>query len=154
MRPLRSEFLFHLDLQVNPQPLAVGEVPLGQRRITLITGGTFEGPRLRGRVVPGANAAWVVVRRDDVVQLEVRLTLQTDDGGWIYMTYPGIGHGSADVMHQVNTGHAARPEDYYFRILPLFETSAPAYAWLNKLVAVGTGERAASGPNYDVYAVL
>lgn len=154
MRPLNSEFLFHLDLAVDPDPLAVGEVPLGRRRITVITGGTFEGPRLRGAVVPGANAAWVMVRSDGVVQLEARVTLRTHDGAWIYMTYPGLGHGPPEVMNKVNTGRAATPDEYYFRILPMFETSSPDYAWLNRLMAVGIGERAATGPNYDVYAVL
>jgi hypothetical protein len=154
MRELRSEFLFHLRLQVDPQPQPIGAVPLGQRRITVIKSGTFEGPRLRGSVVPGANAAWVLVRADGAVQLQARVTLRTDDGAWIYMSYPGIGYGAKEVMDRVNTGRAAEPGDYYFRITPLFETSAPAYAWLNTLMAVGVGERAAEGPNYDVHRIL
>ena len=154
MRPLKSEFLFHMDLKVNPQPLAVGPVPLGTRRITVITGGTVEGPRIKGTVVPGANAAWVIARADDVVQLEARVTIRTADGAWIYMTYPGLGHGPKEVMARVNSAQAVGPDEYYFRILPMFETSSAEYAWLNKVMAVGIGERAATGPNYDVYAVL
>ena len=154
MRPLKSDFLFHLDLTVNPDLQAVGEVPLGKRRITVITGGTAEGPRVRAAVVPGACAAWVMGRADGVVQLDVRVTLRTHDGAWIYMTYPGLGHGSPEVMARVNSGQAVSVDDYYFRILPQFETASPDYAWLNRLMAVGIGERAAKGPNYDVYAVL
>ena len=82
------------------------------------------------------------------------VTLQTDDGAWIYMTYPGLGHGPREVMARVNSAQAVSPDAYYFRILPMFETSNPDYAWLNKVMAVGIGERAATGPNYDVHAVL
>ncbi len=154
MAELRSEFLFKLTLLIDPEPQAVGEVPHGRRRITVIRDGHFEGPALRGRVVPGANAAWVLVGSDDVVRLEVRLTLQTDDGAWIYMHYPGIGAGPPEVMQRVNAGQAVSPEDYYFRIAAQFETSAAQYAWLNKLLAVGVGERAQAGPIYDVYRIL
>lgn len=154
MLPLRSQFLFHLDLTVNPETQAVAEVPHGKRRITVITGGTFAGPRLRGTVVPGACAAWVLVGADGVVRLEARVTLRTDDGAWIYMHYPGIGHGPPEVMARVNSGQAADPADYYFRTAAQFETSAPEYAWLNRLFAIGVGVRAADGPKYDVYEIL
>ena len=154
MRELRSRYLFTLTLLVDPSPHPIGAVPLGTRRITVITGGTFTGPRLRGTVVPGACAAWVVVRADGVVQLEARVTLRTDDGAWIYMHYPGIGHGAPEVMNRVNTGRAADPADYYFRTVAQFETAAPAYGWLNRIFAVGVGERATAGPIYDVHEIL
>ncbi len=154
MNDLKSVFLFKLTLAVHPDPQAVGAVPCGTRRIVVITGGHFQGPRLRGTVVPGASAAWVLVRPDEVVQLQARVTLCTDDGALILMHYPGIGHGSPEVMQRVNAGRAVTSADYYFRTAPLFETSAPAYAWLNKVIAVGVGERAAAGPIYDVFQVL
>lgn len=154
MLPLKSEFLMHLALTVDPATQPIGAVPQGTRRVTVITGGSFDGPRLRGTVVPGANAAWVLVGPDDVVRLEARVTLRSEDGAWIYMHYPGIGHGPAEVMRRVNTGQAVDPGEYYFRTAAQFETSAPAYAWLNKLFAIGVGERAADGPKYDVYAIL
>lgn len=154
MRALRSEFLFNLDLRVDPQVQAVGNVPLGTRRITVITGGRFEGPRLRGSVVPGANAAWVIVRSDGGLELQARVSLRTEDGALIYMHYPGLGYGTPEVMARINSGQPVGPDDYYFRITPRFETSAPAYAWLNTLMAVGVGERTATGPNYDVHRIL
>jgi Protein of unknown function (DUF3237) len=154
MRELRSEFLFHLRLQVDPQTQPIGAVPQGQRRITLIRSGSFEGPRLKGSVVPGANAAWVLVGNDGVVRLQVRLSLRTADGAWIYMHYPGIGAGAPEVLARVNAGQAVPADAYYFRIAPQFETGAPAYAWLNSILAVGVGERGAEGPNYDVHRIL
>lgn len=129
-------------------------MPLGTRRIVVIRGGHFAGPRLRGKVLPAAGAAWVLVRADGVVQLHARMTLQTHDGALLYMSYPGLGHGPPEVMERVNAGLATPPDSYYFRITPLFETSAPDYAWLNKVICVGVGERAAAGPIYDVYQIL
>ena len=154
MLPLNSEFLFHLALTVDPHPHPIGAVPRGIRRITVINGGTCEGPRIRGTVVPGANAAWVLVGTDGTVRLEARVTLRTDDGAWIYMHYPGIGHGSHEVMQRVNTGFSVEPGAYYFRTIAQFETAAPRYDWLNRVFAVGVGERAADGPKYDVYEIL
>jgi Protein of unknown function (DUF3237) len=154
MRELRSEFLFNLALQVDPHPQPIGAVPLGTRRITVITAGRFEGPRLKGSVVPGANAAWVIVRPDTALQLQARVTLRTEDGAWIYMHYPGLGYGTPEVMARINSGQPVGPDDYYFRIAPQFETAAPAYAWLNTIMAVGIGERTATGPVYDVHCIL
>ena len=154
MLPLKSEFLFHLSLTVASTSQPIGAVPQGTRRITEITGGTCEGPRIKGKVVPGANGAWVLVGTDGTVRLEARVTLQTDDGALIYMHYPGIGHGSGEVMQRVNSGRAAEPGAYYFRTVAQFETAAPRYDWLNRVFAVGVGERAADGPKYDVYEIL
>lgn len=154
MLPLKYEYLFHLSLTVAPDPHPIGAVPLGKRRITVITGGTCEGPRIKGTVVPGANAAWVLMGADETVRLEARVTLRTDDGAWIYMHYPGIGHGSHEVIQRVNSGRAVDPAQYYFRTVAQFETAAPRYDWLNRVFAVGVGERAADGPKYDVYEIL
>ena len=154
MGELQSELLFRITLIVDPNPQAVGEVPLGTRRIVTGTGGEFAGPRIRGEVLSAPGGAWVLVRGDGVVELQARVTLRTDDGALIYMHYPGLGHASPEVMARVNSGQAVSPEQYYFRIAPLFETSAPAYEWLNKIISVGVGERAAAGPIYDVYQIL
>ena len=154
MLPLKSEFLFHLSLTVGADPHPIGAVPRGTRRITVITGGTCAGPRIKGTVVPGANAAWVLVGADETVRLEARVTLRSDDGAWIYMHYPGIGHGPREVMRRVNAGLPVEPGAYYFRTVAQFETAAPRYDWLNRVFAVGVGERAADGPKYDVYEIL
>jgi hypothetical protein len=80
--------------------------------------------------------------------------LQTDDGALIGMTYRGVRHGPAEVMAKVNRGEPVDPSSYYFRTATLFETSAPRYEFLNRLVAVGTGRRTAEGPIYEVFEVL
>ena len=63
--------------------LDVGAVPHGTRRIAPLDGGTFEGPRLRGTVLPGSSADWLLLRPDGVLELDFRATLQTDDGASI-----------------------------------------------------------------------
>jgi hypothetical protein len=133
-----------------PRPL--GATPFGQRRIVRITGGSFEGPRLRGTVLP-EGGDWLLLRPDGVLQLDVRATLQTDDGHLIYMTYRGLRHGPPEVIERLNRGETVDPKSYYFRTSPVFETAAAPYDWLNRIVAVATGERLPAGPIYTVYEV-
>src|SRR5467141_3163186 len=102
-------------------PQKLGTVPHGMRSIVPVTGGDFEGPRLRGKVLPGGGD-WLLLRPDGVLELDLRITLETDDQALIYMTFQGLRHGS------------------YFRTLPRFETSTEAYAFLNRIVSVGVGE--------------
>src|SRR2546425_9978427 len=67
----------------------IGAVPHGTRATVPISGGRFEGPRLRGRVVPGGGD-WTLLRTDGVLELDLRLTLQTEDGVLIHTTFVGI----------------------------------------------------------------
>ena len=84
-----------MTLQVLVAPAQkLGAVPHGTRAIAPITGGTFEGPRLRGKVLPG-GADWTLLRTDGVLELDLRITLETDDGALIYMTSFGLRHGPA-----------------------------------------------------------
>ena len=152
MAELRTTHLFTLVLEVaGAQP--IGATPAGDRRVGLVGGGRFTGPRLKGIVLPG-GADWIVLRPDGVTTLDVRLVLQTEDGAAIGMTYRGLRHGPAAVMDRLNRGEAVDPAEYYFRTAVVFETAAPGYAWLNRIVAVGTGHRPPSGPVYDVFEVL
>jgi hypothetical protein len=151
-RPLRSEFLFTLTGTVG-SPIEVGEMPQGQRRIVPIEGGAFEGPRLRGRVLPN-GADWMSIRPDQVLAIDCRAALETHDGALIYMSYRGFRHGPPEIMEALDRGESVDPSEYYFRISPTFETGRDDYAWLNRIVAVGIGRRVPSGPIYDVYAIL
>ncbi len=134
--------------------LDVGATPRGTRRIAPLSGGTFEGPRLRGTVLPGASADWLLLRADGVLELDLRATLRTEDGALISMRSFGLRHGPADVIAALGRGEAVDPSRYYFRTTPRFETSHPSYSFLNRLVAVATGDRQAEGPIYSVYEVL
>lgn len=131
----------------------IGETPSGNRRIGLVAGGTFDGPRLRGTVLPG-GADWIIGRPDGVTTLDVRIVLQTDDGVTIGLTYRGLRHGPAAVMEKVNSGQWVDPSEYYFRTAINFETASPEYAWLNGIIGIGMGSRPPEGPVYDIFEVL
>ncbi len=104
-------------------------------------------------LLPGGGD-WVLGRPDGSIALDVRLTLKTDDGASILMTYRGYRQGPPDVLARLAKGEAVDPSLYYFRINPLFETASERYAWLNNVVAVGVGERLADGPRYTVHEIL
>src|SRR5476649_12837 len=126
-------------------PQKIGAVPHGTRVIAPIASGTFEGPRLRGKVLPGGGD-WTLLRSDGVLELDLRITLETDDGALIYMTSFGLRHGPAEVLAALTRGESVDPSTYYFRTAPRFEASAPRYAFLNRLIAIASGDRRATGP--------
>ena len=105
-----------------------------------VTGGEFEGPKVKGTIVP-PGGDWVHARRNRTLHLDVRLMLVTDDGESILMTYQGIGHPQEDGSLSIRTA-------------PTFETGAEAYAWLNDVQAVGIGTAGADSVTYEVYALV
>jgi hypothetical protein len=144
-----------MTLQVDAAaPQNIGAVPHGVRRTAPISGGNFEGPRLRGTVLPGGSGDWLLLRSDGVLELDLRVTLRTDDGALISMKSFGLRHGPPDVIAAVGRGEIVDPSTYYFRTTPLFETADPAYAFLNRLVAVAVGDRRPEGPVYTIHEVL
>jgi hypothetical protein len=94
------------------------------------------------------------LRQDGVLMLDVRITLRTDDGALIYMSYRGMRHGPQWVLDRLAKGEKVDPSEYYFRTTPLFETASDKYSFLNRIVCVATGRREATGPIYDVFQVL
>ncbi len=135
------------------EPLVVGRTAGGLRRIINITGGTFSGPRLSGKVLPG-GADWQIIKSDGITELEAKYTLETDDGALIYITNWGLRHGPKEVMEKLMAGEYVSPDAYYFRTVPRFETGTEKYAWLNGLIAVASGERQADKVMINVYEVL
>src|SRR5258708_10518366 len=125
-------------------PQRLGTVPHGVRSVVPVIGGDFEGPRLRGKVLPGGGD-WLLQRSDGVLELDLRITLETDDHASIYMTFQGVRHGSPDVIAALGRGEVVDPARYYFRTVPRFETSAQAYASLNALITLGAGARRPMG---------
>jgi hypothetical protein len=132
-------FAFEVRATVGP-PMEVGQVAQGRRRIVPITGGTFEGPNVRGKVMNG-GADWQIIRADGFTELDTRYTLETDKGQIIYVQNPGIRHAAPDVMKRLLAGELVEPALVYFRTVPKFETSSPDLQWLTRSVFIGTGER-------------
>jgi uncharacterized protein DUF3237 len=131
----------------------IGAVPQGIRVTAPIASGHFEGPRLRGKVLPGGGD-WTLLRGDGVLELDLRITLETDDGALIHMASFGLRHGPADVIAALARGDRVDPASYYFRTAPRFETGHPKYAFLNRLVAVSSGDRRPEGPIYTIEEIL
>ena len=113
----------------------------------LLAVGTITGPTW-------PVAAWALTRNDGWLQLDVRLTLETDDGARIFMPYRAIRHGQEAILERLSKGEAVDPSEYYFRIAAFFETGAEKYAWLNHIISVGYGERLAKGPRYTIFEIL
>ena len=150
---IETKHLFTMPVEVETPLQMVGATPIGDRRIAKVTGGSFTGPELKGTILPGGGD-WLLLRADGTLQLDVRVTLKTDDDALIYMTYRGFRHGPPEVMQRLNKGEEVDPSEYYFRISPFFETGTEKYDWLNRVVSVGTGHRLASGPVYEIYQIL
>ena len=134
-------------------PQKVGTVPHGIRSIVPVTGGGFEGQRLRGNVLPG-GADWLLLRGDGVLELDLRITLETDDHALIYMRFQGIRQGPPEVIAALGRGEVVDPAKYYFRTLPSFETSSEKYAFLNRIISVGVGEARPDGAVHRIEEVL
>ena len=145
--------LFVLQALLDP-PHINAATPLGVRKAVPVIGGTFEGERLRGTIAPYGGHDWALTRNDGALILDVRLTLITDDGEAILMTYYGIRTGSPDALARLARGQAVDPSELYFRTTPRFETASEKYGWLNSIICVGMGERPPEGPRYHVYEVL
>jgi hypothetical protein len=148
---IELEHLMKVNITLEPAR-DLGDAPLGRRRIIGITGGSFAGPRLSGKVLPG-GADWQLIRADGVAFLDARYTLQTADGALVYVNNKGYRHGPPEVIERLARGEEVDPALYYMRATPWFETSAPAYAWLNRSICVATGARRAAAVELDFYEV-
>jgi hypothetical protein len=129
-----------------------GKTPYGERRVIDILGGRVEGPRLKGKILPGAD--WQIVRPDGVTDLAARYGIETDDGERILVRSDGLRHGPPDVIAALARGEAVEPSRYYFRTVMRFEAADPALAWLNRILALGTGAREKFAVRLDVYEVV
>jgi hypothetical protein len=151
MEDPKLEFLFELTAQID-RPQRIGETGHGNRQIIPVTGGSFEGPSLKGKVLPGGGD-WSIVRPNGVAELDVRLTLETEDGALLYAHYPGYLTNVPQIMGRWRSGEDIPLDEYYFAVTPQFETSSEALAWLGRTVCVGIGKVIARGVQYRVYAV-
>jgi hypothetical protein len=149
MPKLEYLMTYHADLK---PPVNIGAVPAGLRQIYDVTGGSFEGPGLKGKIVP-SGADWLLIGNDGVGRLDVRATFETDDGAHIYMQYYGVIQMSPKITEALAAGGETQYGDTYFMTQPRFETGDERYAWLNSIVAVAEGRAKTSAVEYRVYKV-
>ncbi|MBI2687836.1 MAG: DUF3237 domain-containing protein [Acidobacteria bacterium] len=143
-----------LTLRINTQtPIPAGPGPFGTRIVSNAVSGTFEGPRLRGKVLEGGGD-WALSDGEGGLRLDVRLLLETDDGARIYVQYTGV-LVMNEKTEQALQGHGDTEfADTYFMTQPRFETGDPRYRWLNRVVAIGEGRIPAGAVEYIIYEAV
>jgi hypothetical protein len=125
---------------VTGKALVMGDyMGTGTRLMVPVLSGDFEGPKLRGKVVPGGTE-WPLVRHDGKGTIDARYTFETDDGVFINIRNTGHRYGPPDVMQRLNL-EWVDPDQYYFRTYAVFEAPAGKYAWLSDFVFLGIAER-------------
>jgi len=155
-RPALSEppalkFVMRLSVEV-AAPMELGEIDGVKKRVIPIAGGSFEGPNIKGKVIPG-GADWQYTRPDGVAVLEARYTLRTDGGSLISVVNRGFRHGVPGLAAMIASGRKVPRSEYYFVTSPVFEASDEGLAWLTKAVFVGEAERQADRVVVDVWQV-
>jgi hypothetical protein len=140
MSDVKTRPLFRIELELDV--LELKGTPYGTRRIAQILGGEFMGPRLKGKVTT-RGGGWMLLRHDKMLDIEMRITLQTDDNCHIYMHWKGMRPAPGE-----------EPENYYFRATPYFETNSEKYDWLNRICSIAAGSVSDRKRFLEVFEVL
>ena len=149
---LNTSFLGELKIDIMGSHI-FGATPMGQfRRVDYFESGHLQGPRIDARIVTGSADA-LLRRFDGVVQPDVRLTLEINGGGHLFIQYRGYRHATPEVMEQIAQGETVDMADVYLRTALFFETDSKDHDWMNRTVAIGVGREPAAAI-YDVYEVL
>ena len=129
------------------EPQAIGKAQFGTRAIYDVIGGTLEGPKLKGKLLP-SGGDWILLDDNGVGRLDVRFTFETDDGALIYVQYYGILVMDPEAAA---SGQETQFGDNYFMTQPRFETGDERYLWLNNIVVVGEGRTLPNAVEYKLY---
>lgn len=152
MENLPHDHLLTLTLDVDfASTTQIGKTSSGHRAIAPVTGGSFDGPQLKGTVAPGSD--WFLVEPDGSLLIDVRLTLTTEDGVAIYLSYTGSMRGRGDAMARFAKGELLDKADYNLVIQAKLECGDRRYSWLNGLPVVGVGKQTLKGPIYSLFSI-
>jgi hypothetical protein len=146
-----NEPIFTVDAELEAV-LSLGHTPYGERRVVGITGGTVQGPKLKGRILPG-GADWQIIRKDGAADIQARYIIETERGARVVVDSKGLRHGPPDVLERLARGDKVDPAQYYFRTVMRFETGDAELDWLNRILALARGRREARSVRLDVYEV-
>jgi Protein of unknown function (DUF3237) len=148
------EFAFEIKINIDTgNILDAGKTAKGIKRIIPLSGGSFEGPSIKGEVVPGGYD-WQLLRPDQVAEIDACYLLKTGDGATITIVNTGLRYGPAAIMERMAKGEATDPSSYYFRTIPVFETGDARYEWLTKHIFIANGIRKSSQVIIQVWKVL
>ena len=153
--PLLTELpVEHLvDLSIDLESPQLVPTPLGLRYTLILKQGRFEGPKLRGEVLPGGGD-WITFGTDGIGRLDARATLRTDDGALIHLDVHGVSRVPEDAQSRLEAGEKIPFAESYIRATPKFETSDDRYTWINEAVSVGYNEFSPGHIDYRIYKVL
>ena len=146
---LRELMTIRVDLDA---PESFGKFPLGERRLITFDGGTFEGPDIRGTVAPG-GVDWQLVMPDGTLEIRAHYALRTDEGEAIEVVSEGVRTAPPEVMARLTAGEQVDASEYYFRTHIRMSTGSARWDRLNRVLAVGWGERAKRGVAIHVHEV-
>lgn len=124
----------------------------GERRYVPLGGGTVRGPELNGELVSG-GVDWQVQRADGVLEIQAHYVIRTTDGALVEVMSEGLRHGPAEVMARLARGDLVGRDEYFFRTLMRFQTGAPVWSHLNRVMALAVGQREAAQVLLDVYRI-
>ncbi|MGW7051650.1 DUF3237 domain-containing protein [Streptomyces sp. NPDC054887] len=127
-------FAFEIRAEI-AEPLHIGHGDGERTEFTPITGGSVEGPRLRGTVLAGGGD-WSSTR-GEICELEARYLIRAEDGAVIDIVNRGYFRAGSDSGDQYDGALKVAEAGYYFRTSPVFRTDAPAHRWLAETVFVG-----------------
>jgi Protein of unknown function (DUF3237) len=149
---LHTRYVFTITARIGSVTSA-GDIGTGIRRIIPITGGEVRGNDISGEVLP-FGADFQIIRPNQLIELEAKYAILTDDGAVIYVDNRGIRFGPLELLQRLNRGEAVDPALIYFRTVPRFETGAEKYRWLMESLFVGSAARHADRVVIDVHRVL
>ena len=149
---LQTKYVFTITANIGAVTTA-GDIGSGVRRIIPITGGEVRGANISGKVCP-FGADFQIIRPNELIELEAKYALETDDGAVVYVENKGLRFGPVDLLQKLKRGEPVDPKLIYFRTVPKFETGHEKYRWLMEHLFIGSAARHADRVVIDVHQVM
>jgi len=148
---IETKYVFTITAHIDPV-VSAGDIGHGVRRIVPIIGGEVRG-EVNGKVCP-FGADFQIIRPNELIELEAKYALETDDGAIIYVENKGIRFGPLDLLQKLKRNEPVDPKLIYFRTVPRFETGHANYRWLMENLFIASAARHADRVIIDVHQVL
>ncbi len=126
---------------------------VGTQMVWNVTSIDMHGPGISGSVVSPAGD-WITIMPNGVWYLDVRFSVELDDGTHAYCHYNGIGDMTPGQIETIQNGGTIPGSEMYFYSTPYFQTDSDKHAWLGRHVFLGCMREFGSGKViYDVFKV-
>ena len=154
---LNYELLCYSEIFIDQKnsPGNLGQNAWVDQRVAYILSGSFEGPLIKGKVLP-SGGDWPIFsnQRPNVMKSDVRAVWETIDGAKIFVTYTGkIIKPSEDIIKNHKDLSDIDSKYYYFRMSPEFSTNSEKYFWLNDIVTIAVGRLISGGVAYKIFKI-